>query len=131
MSARHARNGEAQALRAASRMTRVYTLGAVVTILLGSAMIGLGDVGEQWDFGQLWVSASYALSIVAIVVVLGLLVPAQVKAAKAIEGAVGPDGPDAARRAGAALAGRISAGGGIAMLAWTLVIVLMVVKPGA
>jgi len=131
VSARHARNGEAQALRAASRMTRLYTLGALVTILLGSAMIGLGDIGEQWEFGQLWVSASYALSIVAIAVVLGLLVPAQLQAAKAIEAATGGSRPDAARRAGTAFAGRISAGGGIAMLAWAAVIVLMVVKPGA
>ena len=129
VSARHARQGQAQALRAASRMTRLYTLGAVVTILLGSAMIGLGDVGGQWDFGQLWVSASYALSIVAIAVVLGLLVPAQLAAARAIEGATG--GPDAGQRAGTAVAGRIAAGGGIAMLAWSAVIVLMVVKPGA
>ena len=131
-SARHARAGEAQALRAASRTTRGYTLATLVTVLLGSAMVGLGDVGDQWSMGQLWISASYALSIAALLVVLGVVVPAQVRAAEAIEGATtGGGGQAEARQQGTAVAGRISAGAGVAMLAWTAVIVLMVTKPGS
>ena len=120
VSARHARAGEAPALRAASRTTRGYTLATLATVLLGSAMVGLGETGDSWSMGQLWISASYALSILALVVVLAVGVPAQAKAAEAIEA-----GGDAG-----SLAGRISAGAGVAMLAWTAVIVLMVTKPG-
>ena len=120
-SARHARSGRAEALRDAARTTRLYTVATVVTVLLGSAMVGLGDVGDQWEMGQLWVSASYALWIVAVAVTLGLVVPSQTKAASAIEG--GGDG--------SGFAGRIAAGAGLAVLAWSAIIVLMVVKPGA
>lgn len=120
-SARHARRGEAQALHAASRITRLCTSATILTVLLGTAMVGLGDVGDQWEMDQLWISASYALWFVASAVTLGFVVPTQRKAAKAIE-----DGGD-----GGALAGRIAAGAGLATLAWALVVVLMVVKPGA
>ena len=121
VSARHARAGRGEALRDASRTTRLYTLATVLTVLLGTAMIGLGDVGGQWEMGQLWVSASYALWIVAVALTLGLVVPNQTKAATAID-----DGKD-----GGAYAGRIAAGAGLAVLAWSAIIVLMVVKPGA
>lgn len=120
-SARHARAGRAEALRDASRTTRLYTLATVATVVLGTAMVGLGDIGGQWDMGQLWISASYALWIVAVALTLGLVVPTQVKAAKALD----------AGSSAAPLVGRIAAGAGLAMLAWTAIVVLMVFKPGA
>lgn len=120
-SVRAARAGHAQALRDASRTTRLYTLGTLLTVLLGTAMIGLGAVGDQWGMGQLWVSASYALWFVALTLTLALVVPAQLKAVKVIEG--GGNAGD--------LAGRIAAGSGLVLLAWAAIIVLMVVKPGA
>ncbi len=120
LSARAARAGEAGALRDHARTTRVYALASLVTVLLGSAMIGLGDVGDQWSFGQLWVSASYALWLVAVALLLAVVVPAQRAAGEAI----------AEGRDGGAYAGRISAGGGVAALAFTAIIVLMVLKPG-
>lgn len=120
-SSRAARAGHAQALRDASRVTRGYTSATIVTVLLGTALVGLGDVGDQWSMGQLWISASYALWFLASAVTLGFVVPQQGKAAQAIE-----DGGD-----GGSFASRIAAGAGVAMLAWTAIIVLMVVKPGA
>ena len=120
-SVRAARAGHAQVLRDASRTTRLYTLGTLLTVLLGTAMIGLGAVGDQWGMGQLWVSASYALWFVALTLTLALVVPAQLKAVKVIEG--GGNAGD--------LAGRIAAGSGLVLLAWAAIIVLMVVKPGA
>ena len=120
LSARAARAGEAGALRDHTRTTRVYALASLVTVLLGSAMIGLGDVGDQWSMGQAWVSASYALWLVAVALLLAVVVPAQQAAGRAIgEG-----------RDGGAYAGRISAAGGVAALAFTAIIVLMVLKPG-
>lgn len=120
-SVRAARAGHAQALRDASRTTRLSTLGTLLTVLLGTAMVGLGEVGGQWEMGQLWVSASYALWFVALVLTLALVVPAQLSAAKAIEGG-GSAGDQV---------GRIAAGSGLVLLAWTAIVVLMVVKPGA
>jgi uncharacterized membrane protein len=120
-SARHVRAGRAQALRDASRTTRLYTLATVLTVVLGSAMVGLGDIGDQWSMGDPWISASYALWLVAVALTLALVVPAQAKAADAL---------DAGQDAGAH-AGRIAAGAGLATLAWAVIIVLMVFKPGA
>ena len=119
-SPRHARAGRTDALRDAARTTRYYTFGTLLTVLLGAAMIGLGDTGEAWSMGQLWVSASYALWIVAVALTLGLVVPGQRAALKALES--GTDAGQPARR--------IAVGGGLAMLAWVVIIVLMVVKPG-
>lgn len=121
LSARHARAGRADALRDAMRTTRLYTLATVVTVLLGSAMVGLGAVGDQWEMSQVWISASYALWFVAVALVLALVVPAQGAALSAMEG--GGSGADQA--------GRIAAGAGLASLAYVTIIVLMVIKPGA
>lgn len=120
-SARHARAGRAEALRDSSRTTRLYTLATVLTVVLGSALVGLGDVGGQWDMGQPWISASYVLWLGAVALTLALVVPAQRRAADAL---------DAGEDVGS-YAGRIAAGAGLAMLAWGAIIVLMVVKPGA
>ena len=121
MAARAARAGRLDALRDHTRTTRGYGVASVVVVVLGSAMIGLGDVGRQWSYGQLWVSASYVRLLVAVVLLLAVVVPAATSAATELE---------AGRDAGG-LAGRISAGGGAAALALTAVVVLMVLKPGA
>ena len=121
VSARHARQGHAEALRDGMRATRLYTLGTVAAVLLGSGLVGLGDVGDQWDMGQLWISASYALWIVAVALLLGLVAPAQANAVKALDG-----GGSAQEQAG-----RIAAGAGLASIAYVTIIVLMVAKPGA
>ena len=121
LSARAARAGRTDALRDHARTTRVYAIASVVTVLLGSAMVGLGPVGEQWSMGQLWISASYALWLLAVVLLLAVVVPAQKAALAAIA-----DGGQ-----GGSYAGRISAGGGGAALAFAVVIALMVLKPGA
>jgi uncharacterized membrane protein len=120
LSARAARAGEAGALRDHARTTRGYTIASLATVTVGSSMIGMGDVGAQWSFSQLWVSASYALWLVAVALLLAVVVPAQRAAGEAI--ASGGDG--------GAYAGRISAGGGVAALAFTAIVVLMVLKPG-
>lgn len=119
-SPRHVRAGRVDALRDAARSTRLYAMASLLTVLLGTAMIGLGDVGELWDMGQLWVSASYALWIVAVALTFTVVLPGQRAGVEALE--TGGDVASAARR--------IALGGGLALLAWTAIIVLMVVKPG-
>lgn len=120
-SARFARTGQLEPLRAAARSTRVYGLATLATVLLGTGMVGLGEVGGQWEFSQAWISASYALWVVAMVLTLAVVVPAQTAAADALD--TGQSAADQARR--------ISIAGGAAALAWVAIIVLMVVKPGA
>ncbi len=121
MAARAVRAGRLDALRDHLRTTRVYALASVVVVVLGSAMVGLGDVGGQWSYGQVWVSTSYVLWLLSVVLLLVVVVPAQTTAVERLEA-----GQDAG-----GLAGRISAGGGAAALALVAVIVLMVLKPGA
>lgn len=121
-SPRLARAGEAGALRAAARSTRLYTLGTLLVVVLGSALVGLsGDGTPQWSTGDAWVSASYALWLVAVGLTLVVVVPAQEAAAGAAEG-----GGDAS-----SYAGRIAASAGAATLCWAAIVVLMVVKPGS
>ena len=126
MAARAVRAGRVDALRDHLRTTRVYAVASTVVVLLGSAMVGLGDVGGQWSYSQAWISASYVLWLVSVVLLLAVVVPAQATAVERLEA-----GEDAGRQEVAALAGRISAAGGLAALALAAVIVLMVVKPGA
>ena len=121
LSPRHVRAGRLDALRDGVRTTRLYTLLTIATVVLGSGMVGLGEVGAQWSFAQAWISATYALWLVAVALVLAVVVPAQRRAVTEIE----------AGRDASPLAGRIAAAGGVAMLCWTVIIVLMVVKPGA
>jgi len=124
VSPRHVHAGRAEALRDTSRTTRLYTLATLLTVVLGSALVGIsgGTSGTpQWSMGQLWVSLSYVLWLIAVALLLLVVVPAQAKAATSIEA-----GQDAS-----GLAGRIAAAGGIATLCWTVIIVLMVFKPGA
>ena len=126
MAARAARAGRLDALRDHLRTTRVYAVASLLVVLLGSAMVGLGSVGGQWDFSQAWISASYVLWLVSVVLLLAVVVPAQTTAVERLEA-----GDEASKEQVAALAGRISAAGGVAALALAAVIVLMVIKPGA
>jgi len=126
LAARAVRDGRLDALRDHTRTTRLYALASVVVVLLGSALVGLGEVGDQWSYGQLWVSASYVLWLVSVVLLLVVVVPAQTAAAGRLETGQDGSGPDAA-----ALAQRISGAGGLAALLLAAVIVLMVLKPGA
>lgn len=117
------REGRVEALRTASRTVRGSALASVVVVVLGTAMVGLGDVGGQWEFSQVWISASYALWLVALAITLLLVVRGLDDAVDAL----GPGGPGS----GGATASRVAAGGGLAMLCWIAIVVLMVVKPGA
>lgn len=118
---RMARAGRSDALQAASRTTLYYGVASIVVVALGTLMVGLGDTGESWEMSQLWISASYAMWILALVLTFGLVVPAQRAALKAL----------AAGDSAKSTVGRMAAGGGLAMLAWTVIVVLMVTKPGA
>lgn len=115
------RSGDVATLRAAARTTRLFSIFTVVTVALGSSLLGLGSVGAQWKPSQGWVSASYALWLVAIGLTIGLVLRGLRAAAEAAERGEPTDG----------FAGRVAVGGGLAMLCWLTIVVLMVTKPGA
>lgn len=118
-SPRLVRAGDALGLRTAARSTRLYTLASLLTVVLGSALVAVsGDGTAEWSMGDLWVSASYVLWLVAVALVLVVVVPAQEAAAEALEGGR------------TAVASRIAAAGGAATLCWAAIVVLMVYKPG-
>ena len=115
------RAGDVAGLGAAIRTTRLFTIASVVTVALGSALLGLGTVGDQWKPSQAWVSASYALWLVAVALNLALVLPG-------LRGAVAAAGRGEPT---AGFGGKVAIGGGLAMLCWLAIVVLMVSKPGA
>lgn len=119
---RAVRAGRLDEVRAALRTTRLYGYASVLVVAFGAALVGLSGHGTaRWSMGSAWVSAAWALWLVALGVTLLLVVPAQERAVEQLERGDAAGGQ----------AGRIAAGGGVAMLCWTTIIVLMVVKPGA
>ena len=66
------------------------------------------------------ITVAFVIGPIAVALLLAVVVPAQQAAGEAV----------AEGRDGGAHAGRISAGGGVAALAFTAIIVLMVLKPG-
>lgn len=110
------------ALRRLHRSTRVLSAASVVAVLLGAAMVGPEFEGApRWEWGDLWVSASLVLWLVAVLLLVLVVARAEAAAVAALE-----RGADGSR-----YAGRIRLGGGLASLAFAVVVVLMVVKPGA
>lgn len=118
------RAGRGGALRDAARMTRALSSATVLVVLLGIALVTLsgGDSGApEWSMGDPWVSASFALWLVAVAITHAGVVPAQLRAADALETGA------QARSAGS----RAALLGGLATLCWAAIVVLMVYKPGA
>lgn len=114
-----ARAGDAGALRAAHRTTRSGGRASLLVVVLGLAMLGRGELGEQWELSQPWVWGSLLLWFVAVAAGEAVVVPAQTRALEAIEG--GADGSPHA--------GRMVVGAGVAALAWVAIVALMVLKP--
>lgn len=91
--------------------------------ILGIGLIGAS--GGVYTFSQAWVSASFALYIIALGVAHGVLIPGHRKLNTALA-AGGPSSPEVA-----SLNRRVAVSGGIANLLWVVILVLMVWKPGA
>lgn len=108
-------------LTEAHRQIQRYTIASILVPLLGTGMIGLGDVGRRWEYNEFWVSASYALYLVAALALLLVAAPAVKKAAAALEAGASTE----------VFKGRMQASAGGAALAWVVIIGLMVFKPGA
>jgi hypothetical protein len=102
------------------RTFRLYGALSVLAPLLGAAMIGLGNEGKAWAWGQTWIGISLTVYLIAVADVFFVLVPSTKKALAEVTGG----------RSAELLQGRIQAAGGVAMLCWTIIILLMVFRPG-
>ncbi len=113
---RLAREGDVPGLTRALRTTRVFSLASLVVVVLGTLMLER----EPWDIprGAAWVSASYALWLVAVALNLAVLAPA-------LKEAIAAAGASSDR-----VARKIGAVGGLSALCWVAIVVLMVYKPG-
>ena len=98
------------------RTSTVYSLGTLVVIALGMALVPVAG----YSYGDAWLSASMTLSVVAVVVVLAAVLPSLRSGISAVESGQGADG----------VAGRVAALSGVAALAWVAVLVLMYWQPG-
>ena len=115
---RLARDNDGPGLIRALRSTRVYSIGSLLVVGLGTAMLGRDPTRIPRGAG--WVSASYALWLVATLINLGVTAPALRGAAAEVA-----EGRPAQR-----FAARLGVAGGLSALCWVAIVVLMVYQPG-
>jgi hypothetical protein len=101
------------------RISRVYGFGSIAV-----AAFGLVMAIDQSLFGELWVDISLTLFIVATVVLLALVVPAEAGILRILD-------PAGARATGSVrpLVMRVRAGAGIYAVTWLVILALMITKP--
>lgn len=115
---RLARDNDGPGLVRAVRSTRVYSVGSLLVVGLGTAMLNRDPTRIPRGAG--WVSASYALWLVATLITLCVTAPAlRAAAAEVAEG-----------RPAQHFAARLGVAGGLSALSWVAIVVLMVYKPG-
>lgn len=118
--ARATRAGDVGAVESSARMMRIYGYGSLLV-----ALFGLGLVQKKWhaEFGDTWVWLSLVLFVVALGVIVGLALPAVDQLVEALRGG-------SADKAKAAL-GKVMGASSVASVAYVVIIVLMVTKPGS
>ena len=118
--ARATRAGDVGAVESSARMMRIYGYGSLLV-----ALFGLGLVQKKWhaEFGDTWVWLSLVLFVVALGVIVGLALPAVGQLVEAMRGG-------AADKVKPAL-GKVMGASSVASVAYVVIIVLMVTKPGS
>jgi hypothetical protein len=100
------------------RVTRLYALASLLTLIFGLIATDL-----LHDFGKAWISASLTLFVVALVLLV-LIMRDQRKAIAALAAAEDPAA--ATSRTAAVERGRIASMSGLTALIWLAILVLMV-----
>lgn len=115
------------------RVTRVYAVLALAVPVFGLAVAAQLDV-----LGDAWVQVSMALTLLAGVLLAGVVLPGQRRVIAVVSPApVGPPGDGAGVAAPgriadtAALVRRLAMVSGVFNLVWVTVVVLMIVRPGS
>lgn len=119
------RKADAAATASAARTVRIYSYASAIVVILGFGLMSMdtpyGTKEKAGEFTDLWIWLSVLLWIVAVVIALGLVVPALAKASESI----------GRGESVSALVGRVAAGGGIVGLIFAAVVFLMVYRPGS
>lgn len=121
--ARGLRRGDAAATHASARMTRVYGLASVLTIVFGFALMSATSPFTHKavaQFGETWIWLSLLLWVVTMVLAFAVIAPLLDKATEEL----------AASRPGQAITLQISASGGLVALIFVAIVFLMVYQPG-
>ena len=138
------RHGDVSAVKTATRQTTLYGLLSLLVFGLGAATVPTEP--DHYNFATAWVTISMTLYVVAILIVLGLLVPSLTKAGTLLEagtmvrhdaGKKGAEDVTVTARAQDletqaqldSVRGRVAASAGVASLLFVVITVLMVVQP--
>ena len=113
---RGVRQGDATAISSSARMARIYAYASILVVLAGFALLGKNDD----KFSQAWVWVSALLWLVGIGLVIGVLIPGLEQAGKRIAASEDPK----------PLLGKVAASGGVVGVLFTVIVFLMVYKPG-
>ena len=114
------------ALHLLHRITRVYSVLALAVPVFGIAVgSALGVLGEAW------VQVSMLLTLVAGLLLAGVVLPRQRDLVALADGSGAPGGRTAARTDASALVRRLATASGTFNLVWVAVVVLMIVRPGS
>ena len=116
-----------------NRVTRVYAVLALAVPVFGIAVAATLDV-----LGDAWVQVSMALTLVAGVLLAGVVLPGQRRLIDAVTAApsgapdgAGPVGAPARIAEAAVVVRRLAMVSGVFNLVWVTVVVLMIVRPGS
>lgn len=112
---RYAQLGDAAVGRVLHRVSDLYGWLSLLVAVFGIVLAARYDL-----FDQPWVSVSFVLLVVAIVLLAAVILPGQRRALRMME--AGP--------ADRAVIGRLRAASGGFALAWLIILFLMVAKPG-
>ena len=116
---RAVRTGDAAAARLTARMTMVYSWASLLVALLGAAMVQGREHAWHFSYADNWIRVSLLLYVVALVVSIGVVVPAFGAAAKHIDA-----GEQLGRVRVRAVVGAVTVN-----LLYLAIIVLMVYRP--
>jgi hypothetical protein len=111
---RHARAKEIGVLRVLHRISSGYAVAGLAVPVFGIAL-----AGQLYVLGETWLVISMALTAVAAVLLAVVIVPGQRRVLAALEKDEDAGGPNLAMVTG------------LFALAWAVVVVLMIVRPGS
>jgi uncharacterized membrane protein len=109
---------------AVARVVRIIAGIVAAIIVLGILLVVLSD--DQWKFSDPWISLSFLLYIVLVVLMVAVQAPNVRKLIAARQAAGGEMTAEAQ-----ALARTSAMVGGVINVLWVVVLILMVFKPGA
>ena len=116
------RTGDGAATASSSRMLRIYSYVSVLVVVAGIGLMSQKRQGRALgEFADTWIWLSLVMWLVAVVLVLGVIVPTLDRATKQI----------AAEESVLSLTARVAAAGGIVAILFLVIVVLMLYKPGA